>query len=167
MASGRGSGIYSARTSGERMTLTVERWYPFAWAWVTGLGAGLVTSEPPKASLINSLTGHGINVAAIAVGFLATSLSILVSIERARVIQVLRDADYYPIVLAYLVAPIRLWFTVALSSAVLLIVWEHLSPAGPRLAFAPWIALVAWAPTATYRVAAVLARIVKRPAQIN
>ncbi len=82
-------------------------------------------TSPPNDTLISSLTGHGINVAAIAVGFLATSLSILVSIERARVIQVLREAEYYPIVLGYLVAPIRLWFGVALLSAVLLLAWDR------------------------------------------
>jgi hypothetical protein len=145
------------------MTLTVERWYPFASGVVAGLGVGLLMAAHPKDTLISNLTGHGINVAAIAVGFLATALSILVSIERTRVVQVLRDAKYYPVVLDYLVAPIRLWFAVALSSAVLLVAWDNMCPAYQRSVFAFWIFLVTWAATATYRIATILVKILKRP----
>jgi len=145
------------------MTLTIERWYPFACGLAAGLGAGLCLAAPPKDALISTLSGHGINVAAIAVGFLATALSILVSIERARVTQVLRDAKYYPIVLGYLVKPIRLWFGVALASAALLVTWDHVPTSYHRTTFAAWIFLVTWAATATYRVAAILAKILQRP----
>ncbi|HKX04343.1 MAG TPA: hypothetical protein VJX71_17745 [Methylomirabilota bacterium] len=145
------------------MTLTVERWYPLACGLAAGFGVGLLFATPPKDALLSTLTGHGINVAAIAVGFLATALSILVSIERARVTQVLREAAYYPIVLGYLVAPIRLWFGVALSSAALLVAWDHLASTYHRPVFAAWIFLVTWAATATYRVASILAKILQRP----
>jgi hypothetical protein len=145
------------------MTLTVERWYPFACGLATGLGVGLFIEAQPKDTLISNLTGHGINVAAIAVGFLATALSILVSIERSRVTQVLRGAEYYPIVVDYLVAPIRLWFGVALFSAVLLVAWDHLPSMYKRDSFATWVFLVTWSATATYRIAAILAKILKRP----
>lgn len=144
------------------MTLTVERWYPLACALTAGVVVAALV-RGPKETMITTLTGHGINAAAIAVGFLATALSILVSIERSRIIQVLRTAEYYPIVLDYLMAAIRLWFAVALFSALLLVAWDHVPPPRQRYVFATWTFFVAWAATATYRMAAILAKILKRP----
>jgi len=145
------------------MTLTIERWYPFGCGLAASFGIYLFLRTQPKEALISTLSGHGINVAAIAVGFLATALSILVSIERARVTQVLRDAAYYPIIIDYIVRPIRLWFGVALASAALLVAWDHVPLAYQRAIFAAWIFLVTWAATATYRIAAILAKMLRQP----
>jgi hypothetical protein len=145
------------------MTLTIERWYPLGFGLAAGLGVYSLLRTQPKEALITTLSGQGINVAAIAVGFLATALSILVSIDRARVTQVLREAAYYPIVIEYIVRPIRLWFAVALASAALLVAWDHVPLAWQRVVFAAWIFLVGWAATATYRVAAILAKMLRQP----
>lgn len=145
------------------MNATVERWYPFVGGALVGVAlslSGVIKNlhDGPTQTLM----GHGINVAAIAVGFLATAQSVLVSIERSRVVELMRESGYYEDLLDYLLDSVKLWFVVAFASALLVLTVPSLREPWRSLALSGWFGLVAWAALAGYRVIAFLGAVLRR-----
>lgn len=143
------------------MTLRQQGWYPFVGGLVIAAATYFVLRDVGE-SKVSALMGHGINVAAIAVGFIATAKSILVSIERTRIVELIRDAGYYDLLLDYMWAAIKLWFAVAFVSGAVVLALGELPASGSRLVLSVWILLVVWAALAVYRVIRMLADVLRR-----
>jgi hypothetical protein len=143
------------------MSLRHEKWYPMVGALMAGVASYFLLKDLRPAT-VSTLTGHAISVAAISVGFLATAKSILVSIERTRIVELMRASGYYDDMLGYMVNAIKLWFLVAFLSGFLVLTFEDLYSPWNRVAFSAWLLFVAWAALAGYRVIAMLTEVLRR-----
>jgi hypothetical protein len=95
---------------------TRERIYP----WIIGLVAGVISwFFVPQAIYVRAaenLVDPMIMVGAMAIGFLMTVATMLISLERRTVIQELRGIGAYDILLGYIKSSIYAWIAVAISS---------------------------------------------------
>lgn len=144
----------------------VERNYP----WVSGLCIGGISywffrssSIPPGT---RDLMTSFLNIAAIIVGFLITSQSILMSLDGKWIIQRSKEAGAYRMLVGYLVAATYWWMAAALLSAVGI----ALVPATPLpdwqkpyavCMFAFWVFIAATASVAAFRVLSIFSSVLK------
>lgn len=144
----------------------VERNYP----WVAGLCTAGITFWLLRSSTIppgtkDLMTGF-LNIAAIIVGFLVTSQSILMSLDGKWIIQRSKEAGAYRMLVGYLVAATYWWMAVALFSAA----GVALVPAAPLAAwqkpyavglFSAWVFVAATASFAAFRVLSIFSAVLK------
>lgn len=139
----------------------VERSYPWIIGSCTGILSGFVIPQGIYQKVADKLVDPIITISTIAIGFLMTVTTMLISMERRAVIQELRGIGAYQILLGYLKSSIYAWFVVAIVSvAVVLIDPSSLVPIlgypWLRIAFALWAALGASSVLTSYRVARVM-----------
>ena len=148
------------------MPLQIERRYPIIGAIVAGAVYLVFFRTRAFPSTLHELFAAVISVGAIAVGFLATAKTILVSLSDRAVVEKLRDLGYYRWVVDYIIEAINWSFAIAALSA-----------AGLLLQFAPkgsdqdrvhvlflcawWVALVG-AGLAYLRVVRILTKILRQ-----
>lgn len=122
--------------------------YPF----VAGLSIGIMhkaagLSQPSSPLFFSS----SLTVAGIAVGFLGTSLAVLLAIDGRWIVQHLKERQAYRPILHYIAAAIRWGFLVAVASLAWLWTWPVTPEPNP---LAPWFsvwvglcvtAVLAWA----------------------
>ena len=106
------------------MGLIYERWYPSFWGIVSGL---IYYFSPPLSGYVipetaSNLLAAVVSAGGIAVGFLATAKSILISIDEKPIIQRMKDAGIYRRVLGYMREGIKCSFILTIFSAAALIV---------------------------------------------
>jgi len=141
-------------------------WWEKAYPWI---GAALVAAAAGKflpASVIpddlKDVFSGLLNVSAIAVGFLATAKSILISMEGRRVIQQLRRSGFYNIAVGYMITAIRASFIVAVLALVGLVVRPKAHGLGAWFLLL-CVGLSAFAGLASYRVIDVLTEVLRVP----
>jgi hypothetical protein len=137
------------------MALIAERSYPL----VVGIASGAIYLTAPALrnhQLPDTLTGllsAMVSVAGIAVGFLATAKSILVSIDDKEIIRKLKKVGYYKRIIGYLRSAIRWSFALAVLSAAGMLIdlkgnWEPWK----AVCFAIWLGVTVTAALSYYRV---------------
>lgn len=142
-----------------------ERWYPFLGGIAT-CGLYLLffknfafVSRDALPNLFTAVVG----VSAIAVGFLATAQSILISLETRRAVKFLKEANGFSRLVNYMMAATHLSFVLAALSAFALL----LDPKAPRwwyhYAFSAWLLMLAWAGLAYYRIVSIFETILRSP----
>lgn len=114
------------------MKLWVERSYPAIFGVLAGAGYYLVFKDRALPSSFNELMAAVISVAAIAVGFLATAKSILISIENTEIIKKMKGVKYYDHLLDYMMfATWTSFILAALSIFFLMTGWFNKPPSNP------------------------------------
>lgn len=142
------------------MNRVVEKWFPVA----VGLfvAAIYLAVEPlrnrPLPASFTALLSAAISVGGIAIGFLATAKSILISIDDKEIVRNLKKVDRYKSILKYIKSAIFWCFLASIASAIGLLI--DLSPGSAwklvdSLMFACWIFLAVTSALASYRVVSV------------
>lgn len=130
---------------------TMEKWYPSLFGVVAALISWTVY-DATMSSAVKELISTTISIAAIAVGFLGTTNSILISIDTRDVIQRLKQMGSYSLLVDYLISATQC----SLGLAVLI------QPAAWHpYAFAAWVFLVATALAQCHRVIRLFGRILR------
>ena len=139
------------------MALIWEKWYPIIIAGaVTAIYLSVPALRqyalPPSAS---ALMAAIVSIGGIAIGFLATAKSILVSIDDREIIQKLKSSGYYRRIISYLRTAIRWSFLLTGYSAAALLVefgpstnWSFAHSVG----FSIWLLLATVSTLSYYRV---------------
>jgi hypothetical protein len=143
------------------MNKHIERWYPLA----AGLAVAAVyyffyRSWTITDAVLNLLLAI-VSIAAIAVGFLATAKSILISIDDKLIIQRLKRVGYYKILIGYLLSAV--WWSLGLSvfsALCLLIDWKDAAGAWwNRPVLALWVCVLVTSLLACARVIYIFGKI--------
>ncbi len=131
-----------------------ERWYPYALSAVAGIAACYYISayQVLLPSTTKDLFQAVINISAIAVGFLATAKSILLSIDQRRAIRFLKQAGGYSDLVKYLMEAVQWCFLTTIFSAAWLLLNENYSSDWYLYGFAIWFALAVLAALSCFRV---------------
>ncbi len=135
------------------MSRTAEWWYPIlaGIAGVAGYGV-FAPTFPTSPEAAPSLFSAVISTAAIAVGFLATAKSILLSIDRQPVIVKLKAAGKYKLLVSYLVQA-TIWSFLLAGTSVACFLPDLKNPAEwHRAVFAAWTGVMFTASAACFRV---------------
>ena len=145
------------------MGRTLEKFFPFLVGAIAlalyVASRGRIPFSPPEA--LRDLFAAIINVSAIAVGFLATAKSILVSLEDKPIVRMLKDAGYYSDLVRYLMTATQLCFGLAIASALLVLLDFKTAAFWNHFAFGVWVFLTATAATACARVIRVFGRVLE------
>jgi hypothetical protein len=122
-------------TDARKNSLDLERWYPsLVSASIVVVGSGLLSLRTLRPWLpaflhgCSTLAPSALNVSAIAIGFLATSLSILLSLAKTRVIRIMKQAGHYRRLVQFFKSGVSVSFLWAFASAVLTTI--HLEKSG-------------------------------------
>lgn len=145
------------------MTALLERTYP-ALIGLAASGTYLCLRwTAPIPATAKDLFASIVDALAIAIGFLGTAKSILLSLQNKRVVRHLKEGGQYDDLLGYVMAAIHWSFCGAALTAVGLFVFD---PAAEPVrwhtfAFAVWVFVVSTAAAACYRVVRLLAMILR------
>ena len=145
------------------MSNRVEKNYPWVGGLVAGgLGFYFLNGRPLPADL-NDLLSAIINVSAIAVGFLATAKSILISIQGSRIIRQFKSGGgaRYAQLIDYLMTAIYSCFALAALSTIGLLIDLKAQAIGQTLAVSIWMMCLVYAGLTCQRVIAIFTEILK------
>ena len=140
-----------------------ERSYPFACGVLAaGLAAFLVHKiDPTVGDSVKDLFSSAINVGAIATGFLGTMQSILLTSERRRMVEYLKEAHKFDRLVDYLLGAISLCITVALFSGIVLFLTHYKAETWYHYLLAVWAGMNVWAVSSCYRAFSIMSTILK------
>ncbi|MEZ6099972.1 MAG: hypothetical protein R3E01_13470 [Pirellulaceae bacterium] len=137
------------------MSLAIERWYPVLGGAVVAIVyfAVPVLRQYALPATASTLMAAIVSIGGIAIGFLATAKSILVSIDDKAIIAKLKKSGYYRRIISYLRYAVRWSFALTIYSAALLLVdlnsgWTIWHSAG----FSLWLLLAVASTLSYYRV---------------
>lgn len=144
------------------MGAVIEKRYPVIAGLAAGLGFFfLAPSFPVPADAAPSLFSAIISVAAIAVGFLATAKSILLSIDNKPIIVGLKATGHYKTLIDYLMGA-TLWSFILAGMSVVCFLADLRTPADwHRWVFAFWAFTIFTAGAACYRVIHIFGKILR------
>lgn len=119
---------------------SIEGVYPYVLAVVAGAVFYWVELRvrPVRVAVAANFFGAISNVAAIAAGFLGTSLSVLYSIEDKPVVRDLKDADVWKLMMRYTMTALKWSLGLAAASAAGLFYADRLTVRYFNMAFAGW-----------------------------
>lgn len=102
------------------MGLLLEKWHPL----LAGIAVSISTYNftPPHVEGMKEVVQSIVNSSAIAIGFLATSLSVLYSIGKTRIIRDLERLGRKKHVVNYFIESMAAWFVLAVISGLLLLI---------------------------------------------
>lgn len=141
------------------MNIIIEKWYPLITGFIAGFSYYLLNDHCIYWGSIKELLGAVINICAIAVGFLATTKSIMLSLGQNRIIRHLKNVDVYHILIRYIMSAINLSFITALLSAGFLFIdFNQNQELAPDL-ISIWVVFVIWTVMACYRITRIYFRI--------
>lgn len=133
-----------------------EKLYPLVLGALAALGYFLLLRHEPIPDTGKDLLGAVINLAAIAIGFLATIKSLLISIENRPDVTWLKSGQFYSRFHRYVFHAIHGSFIVAIVSSIYLLLFGRLQ-ASPWASWAVtcYVALVVFTAAAYFRVVTV------------
>lgn len=103
-----------------------------------------------------------ISVSSIAVGFLATAKSIMLSLDKRRVIKQLKDIGVYGTLLSYLMTAVNWSFATAIITALALFFdTSKATPVWYSYAFSAWLFVAITAAVSCYRVIRIFYKILR------
>ncbi len=139
----------------------VEGWGPWVVSIIAAVTAYVWAESDPLPSTLGNLLNATVGVSAIAVGFLATAKSILLSMSDKWVVKQLKKVGYYQRLMGYFMTAIRWSFVLAIFSALGLLLDFQKDPQPRPFLFALWILALAGTGACSYRVIHFFARIVR------
>lgn len=144
------------------MSARIEKAYPIIGSLGVAAVVGLLFPATKVPSDLGNVFSGALNIGAIAVGFLATAKSILISMEGRRVVAQLRRTGHYAVIVGYLVDATRGAFLLAVYSIVGLVVQP------PSIGWGGWflvagVALLAFTGLTSYRVIDIFAEVLRAP----
>lgn len=143
------------------MALLFEKWYPITTAALAGAFYLLFLRDRGVPETLHEVFGAAVNVSAIAVGFLATAKSILISLDDKRVITHLKQTGKYSVFVNYLLRATQYSFALALLSGCALAVRLSSSRPWQVYVFAAWLFFLVASLLSYYRVIHVFAKILR------
>lgn len=141
------------------MSMTWERWYPILLGLLVGAGASFLawrTGGTPQN--MEKLYEAAMAISSIAVGFLATAMAILLSLEHNRIVRQFKDIGVFGRLIDYFMAGIRWSLGAALVSTLLLLMPTVVSAC---LTMGVWWFVAATAAATYYRVVVIFAKILR------
>lgn len=139
-----------------------ERWYPYSFGLAVGIAVLALRGILSLPDTLKELFPVVISISAIAVGFLATAKSILLSLEERPVICHLRQLGGYDELVKYLLTAVNWSLIASLVSAMLLLFLNQKETWWYWNAFSIWAAITTIAVLTCYRVIRLFARILIR-----
>jgi hypothetical protein len=140
-----------------------EKFGPWILGLLGGASAVVWAWNDPLPRTLHDLLGATISVGAIAVGFLATAKSMLLSISKSRVVRELKNAGHFKRLTGYFMTAIRWSFLLAALSALgLLFDLDGNKQPHPWL-FGLWVFTLVAASACCYRVINLFAMILMSP----
>lgn len=103
------------------MTLKFEKIYPYLFGAIAMSSYNLFFSQYQLPHNTKDLFAAIVTIASIAVGFLATMKSILLTLGNSSIVRKLKQTEHYTLLKKYLMAAINLGFLCAIASAVFLL----------------------------------------------
>jgi hypothetical protein len=145
------------------MGMRTEKWFPIVVGTVAAMLYFLMFRGYAITDSVQNLLLAIVSIAAIAVGFLATAKSILISIDDKLIVQRLKRVGYYKILVDYLLGAVWWSFGLSiLSTACILVDWKD--PGGAwwnRLLLAAWIFVLTTAMLACGRVIYIFGKLLR------
>lgn len=148
----------------ERMGLNLEKWYPRLAGVAAGATAYFFMPAPVEG--MKEVVQSIVNTSAISVGFLATSLSILYSLGKNRIMSDLAKLGRTDHIVNYFIESIISWFALAVIGSILLLVDYRPTATIPQwgnlLLILMWSVLV-WAIATLIRIVTIFRSILLSP----
>jgi len=142
------------------MNRTTERAYPLAVGIAAGLGS-LALPHPFAISVAGDLANPVLSILAITVGFVAAALTILLTASELPALRTLRTGTTYNLLIDYHWQAIVSGMIAALLSMCAIVACKTLDWWPQILVFHLWVASVAWAFTAFFRVVYLLQKLLR------
>lgn len=147
------------------MSRTVEKWYPLCAGLVIGLVYGWWFPWRPESKALNALLPTIVSISAIAVGFIATAMSILVSMHGRRTIRSLRQMGTYDLLIRYMIGAVQWCLVLAVVSAVLLLTDLSSIERWLRWVLGAWVFLTIGTGLACFRIMSIFFAILRMDQQ--
>lgn len=145
----------------KKAALYFEQFVPICLGAVAAVAFVAIRGDKVPAETPKELLGAGVSIGAIAVGFLANSKAILFSIDRKRIIEQLRDTNYYNYLVTYLMSAINWSLALAILSAVGLTIDLRIPQRWHAWGVAAWLWIAVTSISTYYRVINIFARILR------
>ena len=149
------------------MPAPLERWYPYITSVIVTIVYFYFHRFIDIPSNARDLFPVVISISAIAVGFLMTAKSILLSIDQRRVIKGLKQGGVYADLVGYLVSAVNWSFGTTIVTALGMLLNLHQKPGGWVFYFytGAWVFITATATVCCLRVIRIFSKILKQIAQ--
>ena len=143
------------------MGAIIERWYPRVIGFLFALTYLIFFRDWQIPDSAQNLLLAIVSISAISVGFLATTKSILISIDQKRIIEQLRRVGYYQILVNYIMGAVRWSFALSILSAICLLMdWKQMTPWN-QVVLAVWLFVLATALLSCYRVIHIFGKLLR------
>jgi len=143
------------------MNAFMEKWYPHVFGGLVTIGFLVFHHHVTLPASTKDLFSAVITISAIAVGFLATAKSIMLSMDKKRVIRQLKEIGQYDTILQYLMSAVHWAFACSILSACALLVDCKEQPCWFPWAFAVWLFVTTTTATSCYRVIRIFHKILR------
>lgn len=148
------------------MKLKVEKRYPFWISLLIGVGGYLFFYKIPISNKISDLFSALLNVSAIGIGFLGTSMGILYTMSKDWIIRALKDTEknYYKITINYFLKAIYASSFMALMNCIgLLLDWNIKLNGNHQVIFSLWLSSCILSILTYQRIISIFSLILKFP----
>lgn len=142
----------------------IEGWGPLVLSVAAAIVAFVWARERPLPGTLDNLLNATVGLSAIAVGFLATAKSILLSMNDRWVVKQLKKVGYYQRLMGYFMGAIRWSFALAALSAFGLLIDFQTDKQPHPFSFAVWIFTLVGTGACSYRVIHLFTRILRTAA---
>lgn len=139
----------------------VENIYPYVCGGIVTLCYIVFFWESPISENFSHLLTASLSISAIAIGFIATSKSILLAMEDRRAVQHIKEMGLYTTMIEYMMGAIHFSFIHAVLSALGLVIDLKNPEWWFQFAFASWIFIGSTSLVLCYRVIGLLAKIMR------
>lgn len=143
------------------MNILIEKKYPLVIALLIVIANFLFMPLSFYKNIINNLMHPVINISTIAVCFLATIKTMLITIDNKDVIRKLKNSTYYNDLLDYLIAPIKSCFILAIISAGGTLFDSNSLPHWVKYFLPVWVGILTYSTLAFYRAVIIITKILK------
>ncbi len=144
------------------MKLITEETYPVVTGGVVSIVCAIFGCDYRFPSSLCNLFSAAITISAIAIGFIATSKAILLSIDNRRVVKFIKGVEgLYAMLIDYMMSSIHLCFISAIISAIGLLIDIKTQPSWLLIFFPFWLFFGITSLLACYRVIHIFTKILK------
>ena len=138
----------------------VERWHPIILGLIFSMLFLFFYNKIQITDSYKSIFITTISISAISIGFLATSKSILFSIQKRQIINQIKQANLYESLIDYLMTSINLCFLLAVISAICFLIFNE-DIIGKKYLYSMWLFIITSAFTSCYRVIRIFSKILR------
>ncbi len=139
----------------------VERWFPLLMGFITTTIYLYFLRNYSLPSSVKDLFSSTMQISSILIGFLITTLSILLSIEDKKIIQHLERLGSYNKLINYFIDATKWSFCLVTASSVGLLINFNIQQSWHYLAFATWLFVLTTTVSSCYRAFDIFASIIR------